>query len=65
MHKILLEEGYKPTIKRQRRLDPYMPEVVKKEVVKLLDVGITYPISNSSWVSPIQNVLKKGENRFT
>ena len=37
-----------------------MQEVVKKEVVKLLDAGIIYPISDSSWVSPIQCVPKKG-----
>ena len=37
-----------------------MQEVVKKEVVKLIDAGIIYSISDSSWVSPIQCVLKKG-----
>ena len=37
-----------------------MQEVVKKEVVKVLDAGIIYPISDSSWVSLIQCVLKKG-----
>ena len=53
MHKIIMEDGYKPTIERTRRLNPNMQEVVKKEVVKLLDTGIIYPISDSSWVSPI------------
>ena len=47
MHKILMEEGHKSTIERQRRLNPNMQEVVKKEVVKLLDAGIIYPISNT------------------
>ena len=37
-----------------------MKEVVKKEIIKWLDAGIIYPISDSSWVSPIQCVLKKG-----
>jgi len=37
-----------------------MQEVVKKEVVKLLDAGIIYPISDSEWVSPVQVVPKKG-----
>ena len=60
MQKILMEDGYKPTIERQRRLNPNMLEVVMKEVVKLLDAGIIYPISDSSWVSPIQCVPKKG-----
>ncbi|CAL2259911.1 unnamed protein product [Prunus armeniaca] len=36
-----------------------MKEVIKKEVLKLLDVGIIYPISDSKWVSPIQVVPKK------
>ena len=36
-----------------------MKEVVKKEIVKLLDAGIIYPISDSEWVSPIQCVPKK------
>ena len=55
-----MEESHKPTIERQRMLNPNMQEVVKKEVVKLLDARIIYPISNSSWVSLIQCVLKKG-----
>ena len=37
-----------------------MKEVVKKEVLKWLDVGVIYPISDSSWVSPVQVVPKKG-----
>ncbi|CAN6718914.1 unnamed protein product [Malus baccata var. baccata] len=34
-------------------------EVVKKEVIKLLDCGVIYPISDSRWVSPVQYVPKK------
>ncbi|KAG9442239.1 hypothetical protein H6P81_018093 [Aristolochia fimbriata] len=60
MHKILMEDSFKPTIQPQRRLNPTLQEVVKKEVVKLLDAGIIYPISNSKWVSPVQVVPKKG-----
>ena len=59
-HKIMLEEGFKPVVQAQRRLNPNMKEVVKKEVIKLLDAGIIYPISDSSWVSPVQVVPKKG-----
>ncbi|KAH9718388.1 hypothetical protein KPL71_022206 [Citrus sinensis] len=59
MHRILLEEGSKPTRDAQRRLNPPMMEVVKKEILKLLNVGIIYPISNSKWVSPVQVVPKK------
>src|SRR4051812_15727306 len=60
MHKILMEESYKPTVQPQRRLNPTMQEVVKKEILKLLDAGIIYPISDSNWVSPIHVVPKKG-----
>ena len=60
MHKILMEETYKPFVQPQRRLNPSMQEVVRKEVVKLMDAGIIYPISDSSWVSPVQCVPKKG-----
>ncbi|CAN6679372.1 unnamed protein product [Malus baccata var. baccata] len=59
MHRILLEEGAKPTREAQRRLNPPMMEVVKKEIIKLLDCGVIYPISNSRWVSPVQCVPKK------
>src|SRR4030067_2158510 len=60
MHRILLEDDYKPSIEHQRRLNPNMKEVVKKEVLKLLDAGVIYPISDSKWVSPVQVVPKKG-----
>jgi hypothetical protein len=59
MHRILLEDGSKPTRDAQRRLNPPMMEVVKKEVLKLLDAGIIYPISDSKWVSPVQVVPKR------
>ena len=60
MHKILMEEDHKPSIESQRRLNPNLKEVVRKEVLKLLDAGIIYPISDSNWVSPVQVVPKKG-----
>ena len=59
MHKILLEENTKPSREPQRRLNPIMQEVVKKEILKLLDAGIIYPISDSRWVSPLHVVPKK------
>ena len=37
-----------------------MKEVVLKEVLKWLDVGVIYPISDSAWVSPAQVMPKKG-----
>nr|GEW25858.1 reverse transcriptase domain-containing protein [Tanacetum cinerariifolium] len=59
-HKILMEDGFKPTVHYQRRVNPNIHEVIKKEVLKLLDVGLIYPISDSPWVSPVHCVPKKG-----
>ena len=59
-HKIILEESSVGKVQPQRRLNPVMKEVVKKEILKWLDAGIIYPISSSSWVSPVQCVPKKG-----
>ena len=59
MHYIHLDENAKSTREMQRRLNPNMKEVVRTEVLKLLDAGIIYPISDSSWVSPLQVVPKK------
>ncbi|XP_075076513.1 uncharacterized protein LOC142163157 [Nicotiana tabacum] len=50
MHKILMENDYNPIVQPQRRLNPAMQEVVKKEVVKLLAASIIYPISNRPWI---------------
>jgi hypothetical protein len=47
MHQIHLEEGAQPSLEALRRLNPNMKEVVMKEVVKFLDAGIVYPISDS------------------
>ena len=60
MHHILLEDGHKPSVEEQRRLNPTMKEVVRKEVLKWLDTGVIYPISDSAWVNPVQVVPKKG-----
>ena len=60
MHRILLKEDSKPTMDAQIRLNLSMKEVVGKEVLKWLDAGVIYPISNSSWVSLVQVVPKKG-----
>ena len=58
-HRIHLEEDVKPFIQPQRRLNPIMKEVVKKEVLKLLEVGVIYPIADCKWVSPTQVIPKK------
>ncbi|GKB93915.1 hypothetical protein Tco_0980052, partial [Tanacetum coccineum] len=59
-HKILMEEDYKPAIQHQRRGNPKIHNVIKKEVEKLLNAGLIYPISDSPWVSPVHCVPKKG-----
>ncbi|XP_065629882.1 uncharacterized protein LOC136067643 [Quercus suber] len=58
-HKIYLEDDCKTSREPQRRLNPTMKDVVKNEVIKLLDAGIIYPISDSKCVSPTQVVPKK------
>ncbi|KAL9339086.1 hypothetical protein Peur_068101 [Populus x canadensis] len=58
-HRIYLEEEAKSVRQMQRRLNPNMKEVVRGEVLKLLDAGVIYPIANSKWVSPTQVVPKK------
>ncbi|GJU42325.1 reverse transcriptase domain-containing protein [Tanacetum coccineum] len=55
-----MEDDYKPTVQSQRRVNPKIHEVIKKEVLKLLDAGMIYPISDSPWVSPVHCVPKKG-----
>nr|GFD38911.1 reverse transcriptase domain-containing protein [Tanacetum cinerariifolium] len=59
-HKILMEDDYKPAVQSQRRVNPKIYDVIKKEVIKLLDAGMIYPLSDSPWVSPIHCVPKKG-----
>nr|GEZ98015.1 reverse transcriptase domain-containing protein [Tanacetum cinerariifolium] len=59
-HKILMEEDYKPAVQHQRRVNPKIHDVIKKEVEKLLDAGLIYPISDSPRVSPVHCVPKKG-----
>nr|GEU91259.1 reverse transcriptase domain-containing protein [Tanacetum cinerariifolium] len=59
-HKIIMEEDFKPAVQHQRSVNPKIHDVIKKEVQKLLDVGLIYPISDSAWVSPVHCVLKKG-----
>ncbi|GJW76453.1 reverse transcriptase domain-containing protein [Tanacetum coccineum] len=59
-HKILVEEDYKPAVQHQRWVNPKIHDVIKKEVEKLFDVGLIYPISDSPWVSLLHCVPKKG-----
>nr|GEU66936.1 reverse transcriptase domain-containing protein [Tanacetum cinerariifolium] len=59
-HKILMEEDFKPAIQHQRRVNPKIHDVIKQEVLKLLDAGLIFLISDSPWVSPVHCVPKKG-----
>ncbi|GJY33422.1 DNA-directed DNA polymerase [Tanacetum coccineum] len=55
-----MENDFKPAVQHQRRVNLKIHEVIKKEVIKLLDAGLIYPISDSPWVSPVHCVPKKG-----
>ncbi|GJU45881.1 reverse transcriptase domain-containing protein [Tanacetum coccineum] len=59
-HKILLEDDYEPSVQHQRRVNLKIHDVIKKEVEKLLDAGLIYPISDSLWVSPVHCGPNKG-----
>ena len=55
-----MELDTKPVVDRQRQLNPKMKEVVRNEILKLLEAGTIYPIADSQWVSPVHCVPKKG-----
>nr|GEX43748.1 hypothetical protein [Tanacetum cinerariifolium] len=59
-HKIIMEEDFEPAVQHQRRVNPKIHDVIKQEVLNLLDAGLIYPISDSPWVSPVHCVPKKG-----
>nr|GEX65002.1 hypothetical protein [Tanacetum cinerariifolium] len=45
-HKIVMEEDFEPAVQHQRRVNPKIHDVIKQEVLKLLDAGLIYPISD-------------------
>ena len=55
-----MEADAKPVRHPQRHLNPKMKEVVRKEILKLLEAGIIYPVADSEWVSHVHCVPKKG-----
>ena len=59
-HKINMEPDTKPVVDHQGRLNPKMKEVIRNEILKLLEAGIIYPIADSRWVSHVHCVPKKG-----
>ncbi|GKE69908.1 hypothetical protein Tco_1527980, partial [Tanacetum coccineum] len=56
-HKILMEEDYKPKVQHQIRVNPKIHDVIKKEVEKLLDAGLIYPITA---IDPCHFMVKEG-----
>nr|GEW80260.1 DNA-directed DNA polymerase [Tanacetum cinerariifolium] len=58
-HKILIEEDFEPAVQHQRIVNPKIHNVIKQEVIKLLEARLIYPISDSPWVSPVHCVPKK------
>nr|GEU43555.1 retrovirus-related Pol polyprotein from transposon TNT 1-94 [Tanacetum cinerariifolium] len=58
-HKILIEDDFEPVVQHQRRVNPRIHDVIKKEVLKLLDARLIYPISDSHWVSLVHCVSEK------
>nr|GEW58976.1 DNA-directed DNA polymerase [Tanacetum cinerariifolium] len=48
-YKILMEDDFKPMVQHQRRVNSKIHEVIKKEVIKLLNAGLIYHISDSPW----------------
>nr|GEZ30058.1 reverse transcriptase domain-containing protein [Tanacetum cinerariifolium] len=59
-YKILMKDDFKPAVQHQRRVNLKIHEVIKKDVLKLLDARLIYPISDSPWVSPVHCVPKEG-----
>ena len=55
-----MKNDAKPVVDHQQWLNPKMKEVVVKEILKLLEAGIIYPVADSQWVSPVHSVPKKG-----
>nr|GEU48794.1 reverse transcriptase domain-containing protein [Tanacetum cinerariifolium] len=56
----LITEDFKLAVQHQRKVNPKIYDVIKNEVLKLLDAGLIYPIFNSPWVCPVHCVPKKG-----
>ena len=63
-HRINIEEGFPPKQLPQKRHNSNMMEVVKGEVIKLLDASIIYLIFDSPWVSLVQCVPKKKRHHY-
>nr|GFA30519.1 reverse transcriptase domain-containing protein [Tanacetum cinerariifolium] len=62
--KILMEDDFEPAVQHQRRANPKIHNVIKNEVLKLLDAGLIYPISDSPWARLLHWVLLLQEFTF-
>nr|GEU41817.1 reverse transcriptase domain-containing protein [Tanacetum cinerariifolium] len=54
------EDDFEPAVQHQRRVNPKIHDVIKQEVLKLLNARLIYPIFDTPWVSPVHCVPKKG-----
>ncbi|GKA13796.1 hypothetical protein Tco_0693442 [Tanacetum coccineum] len=59
-----MEEDYEPAVQHQRRVNPKIHDVIKKEVEKLLDAGLIYPISDSPWEFYFKVIDTKGAENY-
>ncbi|KAL1218224.1 hypothetical protein V5N11_032897 [Cardamine amara subsp. amara] len=59
MHRIHLEDESMTSVEHHRRLNPNLKDVVKEEIMKLLEAGVIYAISDSNWISHVHVVPKK------
>nr|GEW80428.1 reverse transcriptase domain-containing protein [Tanacetum cinerariifolium] len=59
-HKILMEDDFKPAVQHQRRVNPKIHEVIKKEVIKILDAGLIYPVFDIPWLNTLISLPSKG-----
>nr|GFC92258.1 reverse transcriptase domain-containing protein [Tanacetum cinerariifolium] len=59
--KYVFLDDYSPKVQSQRRVNPKIHDVIKKDVEKLLDAGLIYPISDSPWAGVCINYRKINE----
>nr|GEX50214.1 reverse transcriptase domain-containing protein [Tanacetum cinerariifolium]GEX50244.1 reverse transcriptase domain-containing protein [Tanacetum cinerariifolium] len=63
-HKILMEDDFKLAVQHQRRVNPKIHDVIKNEVLKLLDAGLIYPISDGPWIARLMTCLLEKDIPF-
>lgn len=61
IHHIYTEENAKLVRQPQKKMNPFLKEVVKTKLQKSLNINFIYPISDSQWVSPLVVVPKRNE----